>query len=706
MSSEINHLEEISNFIFVSKYARYIEDLNRRETWEEAVERLLQMHLNKYSFLNKADKKKIVWAFDLVKQKRVVPSMRSLQFGGKAIEAHNARMFNCCVRHIDSIRSFSEMFYLLLCGCGTGIGLNRFFINRLPDLVNANDKTGIVISYTVEDTIEGWADSIEALLSCYFRNTAYTGRKIVFDYSKIRKKGALLKTGGGKAPGYKGLKNAHIKIKKLLDSIIEDLHQDRLKTVNAYDILMHCADAVLSGGIRRSATSVIFEKDDEDMLNAKTVQKIQKHYRFEHVGEKINLGVTTKLYEGIVIKDGVKHEITVEEWELPLIKENKVNWWHLYPQRARSNNSVLLLRDKITKEEFSSFIERTRQFGEPGFVFAEHEYTLFNPCFEISFLPVTEDMVCGVQFCNLCSINGRMTNTVEKFRESVEVYTIIGTLQAGFTNFPYLNNASKKLTEEEALLGLSITGMMDNPDILLNKDIQKEMALFAIDINKEWSQKIKINQAARLTCIKPEGTSSLVLGTGSGIHPHHSRRYLRRVTNNKIDNVYKFFKKHNPHMCEHSMWSANNTDDIIAFPIQVSDSCIIKKDISAIQHLDIIKSTQENWVNNGTSETNKKPLTHNVSCTVVVKPDEWEQVIDYIYENRNYFSAISLLSSSGDKDYPQAPMEDIVTEKDEKIWQDIISNFKHVDYTKLIEDEDKTSLSQEFACAGGKCEVL
>lgn len=704
-SKKIDFLDEISNYIFVSKYSRYVDELNRRETWDEAVDRLLSMHLKKYSFLNKEDKNKIKWAFDLVKQKRIVPSMRSLQFGGKAIESHNPRIYNCCVRHIDSLRSFAEMFYLLLCGTGTGLGLSKFFLNRLPDLVNAVDKTGTIVSYVVEDTIQGWADSIEALLDCYFRNTPYTGRKIVFDYSKIRKKGERLKTGGGKAPGYKGLKNAHIKIKELLDNVIENRNQSRLKSIDAYDILMHCADAVLSGGIRRSATCVVFDKDDQDMLNAKTLQKIDKAYSFEEVGEEVSGGYTTKILEGKVLKDGVKYELTIKDWELDSIKKGLVNWWHLHPQRGRSNNSVLLLRESTTLDEFKNIIERTKQFGEPGFVFADHPWTLFNPCFEISFNPVTDDGVCGVQFCNLCSMNGRLTDTVDKFKENVEAYTIIGTLQAGYTDFPYLNKASETLTRDESLLGLSITGMMDNPDILLNPKTQKEMAKYSIEVNKEWAAKINVKQAARITCIKPEGSSSLVLGTGSGIHPHHAKRYFRRVINNKIDNVYKFFKKHNPHMCQTSVWSANKTDDVITFPIKVNDCAKVKGDLNAIEHLKIIKSTQQNWVITGTTEANKKPINHNVSCTVVVKPEEWEGVIDFIFENRKYFTAVSLLSSSGDKDYPQAPMEAVITEEDEAKWQEIVSKMKHIDYTQLKEDDDKTALQAEFSCAGGQCEI-
>lgn len=701
------YLDEISNFIFVSKYARYDDKHNRRETWNEAVDRLLNMHLRHYkNTLSTDDLKEVKWAFDMVREKRVVPSMRSLQFGGLAIEKTNQRMYNCSVRHVDSIRSFAELFHLALCGVGIGIGLSKHFLDRLPDLVDAEDKTGTIINYVVEDTIEGWSDSVEALLMCYFKNTPLTGRKISFDYSRIRKKGTPIKTGGGKAPGYKGLKNAHIKIKQLLDYVIEQNYQMRLSSIDAYDILMHCMDAVLSGGIRRAASSTVFEKTDEQMTTAKTYIPVKRVFAFTHTETKVKGGFESKIFEGRVLYKGQKVEVTIEEWELDKLQSEKlINWWHVEPQRARSNNSVILLRDDTSSDEFKAIIERTKQFGEPGFVFADHPHTLFNPCFEISFLPVTDDGICGVQFCNLTSINGRLVKSEDDFKNAVKAETIIGTLQAGYTNFKYLNNTSEQLTKQEALLGCSITGMMDSPDVLLDKNIQKKMANYAIEVNKEWASKLGINPAARITCIKPEGTTSLFLGTASGIHPHHAKpKYFRRVQCNKIDNIYKFFKKHNPHMCEESVWSANKTDDVVTFPIQVAEDVMEKNDLTALKHLEIIKSTQSNWVIEG-SKNSKKPLAHNVSCTVIVKDDEWAEVIDYIYNNRKYFTAISLLPASGDKIYTQAPMQRVYPE-DEQYWSDLTLNYKHVDYTGLTEKHDETHLQSEVACGGGNCETV
>ncbi len=470
---------------------------------------------------------------------------------------------------------------------------------------------------------------------------------------------------------------------------------------------MHCADAVLSGGVRRSATSVIFDKDDTEMINAKTYFKVDKIYSFHPLEEKEIGGFKQKLYEGTIKFEGEKYDLILNEWDLDkLQKEQLISWNYVQPQRGRSNNSILLLRNKTTFEEFKAIFERTKQFGEPGFVFGNHPWQLFNPCFEIGFIPVTTDGVCGVQFCNLTTSNGRYITSIEKFKECVEAMTIIGTLQAGYTEFSYLNHVSETLTREESLLGCSITGMLENPDILLNPEIQKQMAELAIKINKEWAGKIFINPASRITCVKPEGTSSLVLGTGSGIHAHHARKYIRRVQNNKLDNVYKHFKKNNPELCEHSVWSANHTDDVINFPIEISDKAIVKKDLSALKHLEIIKSTQKNWVLTGTTESNKKPIEHNVSCTVIVKNNEWDDVIKFLYENRDLFAAVSLLPETGDKDYLQAPMEEIVTEEDEIKFEKLVKNFKHVNYKELKEDEDNTKLTQEGACFGGSCEVI
>lgn len=648
--------EEVSKFVFTSKYARYREDLKRRETWEEAVERVESMHLRRFSELPSEHIEGIRGAFDYVREKKAGPSMRSMQFGGLAVEKSNARLYNCSVRHVDSIRSFAEIFYMLLNGSGVGIGLSKKYLDRMPDMIDEERRQGVIQTYVVEDTIEGWADSLEALLSAYFVNTPYSGRTVIFDYSRIRAEGEPLKTSGGKAPGYKGLKAAHQKIKHLLDALVEVKRYKRMRSIDAYDILMHTADAVLSGGVRRSATSVVFQKDDREMINAKTG-----------------------------------------------------DWFMENPQRARSNNSVILDRKTTTLDEFLDIYNRTKEWGEPGFVWADNaEDTLYNPCFEVSFMPITDAGVAGVQVCNLSTVNGAKVESEQDFYDAVEAATIIGTLQASYTSFPYLSKTAEDLTSEEALLGVSITGMFESPDIILDPDIQQRATRLAVDTNRKWAEILGINQAARVTVLKPEGTSSLVFGTmASGIHPAHAPYMFRRVQMNKLDNVYRHFHAYNPHLCEPSVWSANKTDDVVTFPVKVKDGAKFKGDVSALEHLEIIKSTQQNYILPGITEANKKPISHNVSSTVVVKDEEWDEVASYIYDNKEYFTAVSLLGASGDKDYAQAPNEAVSTVEDAERFKDLISNVIPVDYSWMEEEDDNTAHQNEAACVGPEtCEVV
>lgn len=836
-------LSTISQFIFTSKYARFLPDLKRRETWNECIDRVLQMHLRKYSFLSESEKNEVRWAFSLVREKKVLPSMRSMQFGGPAIEAKNAKIYNCCVRHIDSIRAFAEIFFLMLCGTGTGFGLYKQFTSRLPDLVDESDKNGVIVSYTIADTIEGWADSLEALLLCYHKNTVLSGRKIVFDYSKIRKRGTLLKTSGGRAPGYKALKAAHIKIKKLLDYIIEDKKQTHLSSLDIYDVLMVAADAVLSGGVRRTASIALFDEDDSEMLNAKVNYKVRKFRN--SLDEETNTQHCRIWIDGDSRYYDVDFDLNKsgDKWafENDLLKDSTISWFYTHPQRARSNNSIRLIKGKFTKEKLIECVERTKKYGEPGFYFGT-EISLANPCqptgalvltpegektlgeikighkiascdgwttviakwstglnktykyktksgkifygtkthkivsnghlvevddathidiaqwchltppddgialntytepseiisrepcgleetfditvdnsshtywtndcnvsncVEINFEPVTTDGVCGVQFCNLVTLNATTCSSIDDFRDRVKAQTIIGTLQAGYTDFTYLNKTAKELTEEESLLGNSITGILDNPEIFLNEKYLEEMSTYAVVVNEEWAAKIGIKPAARICCNKPDGTSSLCIGTSSGIHPHHAERYFRRVQMSWDDNVLRLLQKENPHMVETSVWNSAGTDMVVTFPIVVRPDAIFKENLTAIEHMEIIKKYQKYWVI-PSQKHNKKPINHSVSCTVIVKDSEWPAVIDYLYENQEYFSAISFLPEMGDKIYQQAPLEKVSTDEDKQKFLDLISNYKPVDYSKMVESEDNTDHKAEQACAGGKCEV-
>ena len=725
-------LQELQNYTFVSKYARWIEDKNRRETWKEAVERVKNMMHTKYADLDVSND--IDWAYEMMYKKKILGSQRALQFGGEPILKRNAKIYNCTASYCDRLRFFQECFWLLLCGSGTGFSVQKHHVAKLPTLEH-NPPEGEGIKYTIDDSIEGWADALGVLLSSYFSKPIeefkmYKNSYVVFDYSEIRPKGSLLASGVGKAPGFEPLQNGLEKIRTLLDRCIAN-GQKKLRPIDAYDIVMHSSDAVLSGGVRRSASLALFSPDDEEMAKAKTG-----------------------------------------------------NWYIENPQRARSNNSALLLKNDTTFEDFQTLMQSVKEFGEPGFIWSDSTEMVFNPCVEISLWPVNEKTgESGWQGCNLSTINCSSIEDEEDFYERCKAAAIIGTLQAGFTKLEYLGKNSEEIFEREALLGVSMTGIMEKHDLILTEQVLKKGAKIAVDTNKMISKKININQAARVTCLKPEGTSSSMLGTSSGIHPHHAKRYIRHVQANVLEAPYQHFKSYNAQACEKSRWSANNTDEVIKFPIEVPDGAKTKNQLPAVEMLAIVKETQKNWVHSGKNRSlcTQEYLNHNVSNTVTVKPDEWDDVTQYIYDNRKYFAGISLIPQSGDKDYPQAPFTTVYTSREIvkeygdaalwcsglielalntfennlwaacdyvtlnqaqknhddtkltfvtkmknfagkyfdgdvkrltycmkdvynwKIYCDLFNSFKKVDYTQLSETEDNTVGIEEISCAGGAC---
>lgn len=606
-------VKALQDYTFSSKYARYSPEKKRRETWTEAVERVRDMHLRRYPQIAE----EINWAFEQVTAKRVLGSQRALQFGGSPIEKKNARIYNCIASYCDRQRFFQECFWLLLCGCGTGFSVQKHHVAKLPDFVDSwldgkpEDRTKKV--YLVPDSIEGWADCLGVLIGSFLGGgdfPEYAGYWVDFDFSLIRPEGAMLRSSSGKAPGPKPLKNAIKKIREVILRCLEN-GQKRLRPIDAYDIVMHASDAVLSGGVRRSATICLFSPDDEEMATAK-------------IG----------------------------------------NWFVNNPQRGRSNNSAILVREKTTKEDFEKLMGYVREFGEPGFIWSDSTELMVNPCVEIGLYPVdVETGESGWEACNLCEINGRYCKTERDFYIAAKAAAIIGTCQAGYTDLTYLGKTSKKILEREALLGISITGMMDNPDVLFDPKLQRKMAKLILKINAQIAEKIGINPTARATCVKPAGTTSCILGTASGIHPHHARRYIRRSQGNYLEPPLRHFKASNPIAVEKSVWSANETDEVAAFCVEVPKGAKTKNDIDAISLLEYVKSTQQNWVMAGTvKERCVAPfLVHNVSNTISVREDEWDDVTNFIYENRKWFAGISLLAITGDKDYPQAPFTAIYT---------------------------------------------
>lgn len=678
----------LQDYIAISRYARYSPEHRRRETWAEAVNRVRDMHLMRYADKSLGDAvlaalaagdvtaddlarvgrlgrlhNAIRDAFAAVGRRELLPSMRSLQFGGEAILAKHARVYNCAFTYIDRLEAFRETFYLLLCGCGVGFSVQRHHVAQLPPLAPLRHN-GSVSTFLIPDTIEGWADALNQLISA-----AIEGRRVVFDYSAIRPAGAPLRTSGGKAPGPEPLFHSLARIEQL----VQRAAGRRLRPIEAYDVLMWAAKAVLSGGVRRSATICLFSADDTEMAAAKTG-----------------------------------------------------NWFEENPQRTASNNSAVIVRSEAAREQFDRLFEAQKQFGEPGFYFVEDPEYGANPCVEIGLHPrlvldaaaiarlrelghqgeLREgDALTGVQFCNLTTVSAAAAETPARFYELCAHAALIGTLQAGYTDLGYLSPVSRVITEREALLGVSICGVLDRPGMLLDPQVLRTGAAVVKAVNAVVAHALGINPAARATCVKPEGTASLLLGTSSGLHPHHAFRYFRRVQANVYDAVFQHFKRVNPHMVEPSVYDPNGRTEVITFPVEGPTFGIYRDDLSAVKHLEYVKRVQQHWVQTGRRHEKFSPgLHHNVSCTISVRGDEWRAVADFIWNNRGNFTGVALLNEQADKTYAQAPREALTTREDVEKWNSLVHTT--VDYTQLHEEEDLTELKQVVACAGGACELV
>jgi ribonucleoside-diphosphate reductase alpha chain len=614
MVNNINTLtlgkQMLSESKFFMGYSRWVEAKQAYETWDESVARVMDMHRFKY-----ADKmspeleaymKKAQAAYT---GQLVLGAQRALQFGGEQLLRHESKMYNCSVSHADRPAFFQEAMYLLLCGCGVGFSVQPRHVDKLPHIqARAADRAMV---FQIPDSIEGWADAFGVLLSSYFVDGGtfpeYKGAHVHFDYSKIRPRGSLI-SGGFKAPGPDGLRTALQKCEALIERTLSE-GRDVLRPIVVYDFVMHMSDAVLSGGVRRSATICLFDKHDEEMMKAKTG-----------------------------------------------------DWWVSNPQRGRSNNSVVLKRDELTREEWADIMRSVRDFGEPGFIFTEDLDFAYNPCVEIGMRPIcVETGESGFQFCNLTEINGGQCVDAETFYRACEAGAILGTLQAGYTNFKYLSDATRRITAHEALIGVSITGWMNNPQVLFDEAILKKGAEIVKETNKKVAKLLGINAAARTTCAKPSGNASVLLGTASGIHGEHAPLYFRNVQMTADDEVAKLIQRINPKMVEKSVWNSNGTDIVVSFPVVSKEGSIYKADLMGVKQLEFVKKAQQHWVENGTNvELCVHPkLRHNISNTISV--DDWDAVEQYIFDNIQWFAGISLLSAQGDKAYVQAPFTEVHT---------------------------------------------
>ena len=656
------NLNILGDLVHHMKYAKYDESKGRRETYEETVNRNMQMHIGEYPEL----KTEIEETYEFVRDKKVIPSMRSMQFAGVAIDVNPSRIFNCSYLPVTSIDAFNETMFLLLSGCGVGYSVQRHHVEQLPEI----RKPIASRRYLIQDSIEGWADAVKVLMKSYFADRSLP----LFDYRAIREKGAQLVISGGKAPGPDPLRKCLNTIQTMLE---RKQNGDKLSTIEAHDIQCIIADAVLAGGIRRSALISLFSIGDDDMMKCKSIQ----HAEIEEVIDRVNGSIHVR----VNVNDTQKTVWIPEDDYNKLEKEQKLQWFYLYPERARSNNSVVMARSLITEDVFKQRWEviQSSGSGEPGLYFTNNVELGTNPCCEIS--------LNAHQFCNLTSINVSNLIDQEDLNERAKAAAFLGTLQASYTDFHYLRAVWKKITEKEALLGVSLTGIASIN--VLDYDFT-EAANVVVDENERVAELLGINPAKRVTCIKPEGTGSLVLGTSSGIHAWHNHFYKRRIRVGKNEAIYEYLKKELPELVEDEVFG---NGAVITVPVRAPEEAIVRSE-DVIAFLERVKYFTEVWVKPG----HKGGMnTHNVSATVSIKPNEWDKVSDWLWANHDSFNGLSFLPYDNGT-YVQAPFEDITIEEFDKFSQYV----KTIDLEDVLEINDNTDLQSELACAGGVCEVF
>jgi ribonucleoside-diphosphate reductase alpha chain len=612
----------LSDIKLHSDYLKWKDNLGRYETWGEACESILDGHRAHY----KVDiEEELSSALESMKDMKVFASQRNLQFRGPQIQRSNARIFNCSVVHAVTNKVFQNVMFLLMNGCGVGVSLLKPFVENISGI---QKRTLGAKTFVIQDSIEGWSDAVGVLLSSYFIDKQpfqdYAGYEVRFDYSMIRPKGSYI-SGGYKAPGPDELKKSLEKIESFIESLLQS--KNKLSARDVYDIICMSSDAVISGGVRRSALIMLVDPNDEEMILAKTG-----------------------------------------------------NWRQDTPWRARSNNSVMLKRGEAKKEFFEYLLSLNGGDNDIGFVFVDSWFELVNPCAEIGFTPINIEGVdlCsisyenlkdftsknedrfGVQFCNLTSMNAEKMVSEEVFLRSCRDAAILGTLQAGYTSFPYLGKTTEAITRREALLGVSMTGWMNNPK-MFNAELLRKGAQVVKDTNEKLAQKLGINPAARTTCVKPEGNLSVIAGTSSGIHPEHSEQYFRIMQLNKETEVAKYLSQNMPFLLEESVWSAFKTDYVVFIPVKNPKEGLFKKDVKGVKHLELVKLVQENWVIEGTRPERgiSNKTRHNVSSTIII--DDKNAMNDYLWDNQHIFSGVSFISDFGDKDFNQAPFTSVLS---------------------------------------------
>ena len=625
-------MDQYQQFIHKSRYARWIPEHSRREEWHETVNRYVDFWKGR----EQIDEKVALKLFNAIHNLEVMPSMRCMMTAGKALDKDNVAGFNCSYLHIDSPRSFDELMYVLMCGTGVGFSVERNFINKLPEIAESFHQTDSLI--VVSDSKIGWASAFRELIAML-----YAGKIPQWDVSRVRGSGERLKTFGGRASGPEPL----VDLFNFCVEIFQKSSGRKLTSIECHDICCKIADIVVVGGVRRSALISLSNLSDQRMSKAKSG-----------------------------------------------------DWWRNEGHRRLANNSVAYTE----KPDFESFLSEMQTMyeskaGERGIFSrvaaqkiagrngrrdADHEFGT-NPC--------TEIILRTNQFCNLSEVVVRADDTLATLKKKVETAAIIGTLQATLTDFRYLRNLWKRNTEEEALLGLSLTGIMDHPVIGVSSDKTaqwlEELKLVAIKTNKKWAEKLGINQSVAITCVKPSGTVSQLVDSASGIHPRFSKHYIRRVRSDAKDPLAQFMSTAGFPVEQDTMSPASL---VYSFPVKSPRTSTTVKQVGAMQQLALWKTYQNSW------------CEHKPSITVYYTDDEFLQVAQWIWDNFDICSGISLLPVS-DHVYQQAPYEDITAEK----YKELVEAMpKDVDWSDLeqYEMEDNTTGSQELACVGGACEIV
>jgi ribonucleoside-triphosphate reductase len=625
-------MDQYQSFIHKSRYARWLEEEKRRETWEETIARYIGFWQERGQ-LNDEDAAEVS---DAIIAMEVMPSMRCLMTAGEALKRDNVAGFNCSYLHIDHPRAFDELMYVLMCGTGVGFSVERNFIAKLPEVAESFHKTNSVI--VVSDSKLGWASAFRELIAML-----YAGKIPNWDMGRIRPAGARLKTFGGRASGPDPLEDLF----KFCVGVFQKSAGRKLTSIECHDVCCKIADIVVVGGVRRSALISLSNLSDNRMAKAKSGQ-----------------------------------------------------WWESEGQRRLANNSVAYTE----KPDFEAFLSEMHTMydskaGERGIFSrvaakkiaarngrrdADQDFGT-NPCSEI--------ILRSNEFCNLSEVVVRENDDLNSLKRKVRLATIIGTLQSTLTDFRYLRVRWKRNTEEEALLGVSLTGIMDH--YLLSKpstDLEKwltEMREVAIETNKEWAERLGVNQSVAITCVKPSGTVSQLVDSASGIHPRFSEHYIRRVRSDRKDPLAEYMEKAGFPVERDVM---NDSTVVFSFPVKSPKDSVTVKQVGAMEQLKLWKAYQEHW------------CEHKPSVTIYYTDSEFLQVSQWIWDNFDLCSGISLLPTS-DHIYQQAPYEAI----DEDQYNKLVAEMpKDINWENLsqFEQEDNTTGSQELACAGGACEIV